>query len=720
MGGDVATGTPPDNAATGELFRALFEASPELYLALSPDLHILAVSDSYLSATMTRRAELVGRHLFEAFPDNPADPEATGTANLRASLDRVLAGRAADRMLVQKYDIRRPDGTFEERYWSPLNTPVLSADGVVRYIIHQVTDVTEAMRLERANADQRQRDAEALIASEEQLGLSNARILSAEAQLADARTRLDLTLAAGDVGTWLWDPVNDRVLADGNLARMFGLSEGTPVEARISDFVAAIHPEDRPRIEKAIAAALQDGAPYENQYRIGQSDESARWVLARGRVQRDEQGTILGLPGVAVDITDRIRAENARLELAATVEQQARIFDAALAALNDFVYIFDRDGRFIFANQPLLRLWGLTLRQAVGKNFYDLKYPDDLAAKLQRQIEEVFATGQVVSDETPYTSPAGVQGYYEYIFSPVRADDGTIEVVAGTTREITARKAVEHRMRGLLSAQQALHEQNVRLVEVERRARNEAERHNRMKDEFLATVSHELRTPLNNILGWAELLHTGASQEETAEGLATIERNARLQAQMVAGLLDLSRIMSGKLQLTIARVRLDGLLSEAVQSLYPASLALGVQLTASLGGGRVEVSGDPDRLHQVFFNVIGNALKFTPRGGSVHIDASAADSIVEIRVADTGEGIAPEFLPHVFERFRQADSKTTRAHGGLGIGLSIARELVELHGGTIAATSAGIGRGAQFTLTFPVAPASRDGASTTADSTPIA
>ena len=688
-------------------FKAIFEAGPGLYLVLTPALKIAAASDLYLDATMTLREQLVGRHLFDAFPDNPAEFAATGVANLRSSLERVLTSRTADKMPIQKYDIRRPDGTFEERHWSPLNTPVLASDEKVLYIIHQVEDVTATVLRERAHAGQRQQAAAALVASEERLQLTNARVQATEAQLADAQTRIELTLAAGEVGTWLWDSVNDCVVADRNLARMFGLSAAAGTGARIADFMCVIHPDDRRGVEQAIAATLRDGVPYEMQYRVVLADGSMRWVLARGRLERDQYGKVLGLPGVALDITDRVRAEEGRLELAAKVEQQVRLFDTTLSSITDFAYIFDKDGRFVFMNQALLDLWGLTLEDAVGKNFFELKYPKELASKLHRQIQQVFDTGQVLRDETPYTSPTGAGGFYEYIFSPVRAKDGTVDVVAGSTRDITNRKAAEGQLERLLAEQRALQKENAQLLEAERGARAEAERLNRMKDEFLATLSHELRTPLNSILGWSEFLDDeAAGRDELKEGLSAIGRNARLQTQMIEDLLDLSRIVSGKIQLNLESVAIEAVVSQALQSLHPAAAVNGVQLTATFHD-TAAVVGDPERLQQVFSNLVGNALKFTPSGGRVEVSVATAGPTVSVRVSDTGEGIEPQFLPHLFERFRQANARITRTHGGLGIGLSIVKQLVELHDGTVSASSAGKGLGSQFTVSLPLAPAAR-------------
>jgi len=233
----------------------------------------------------------------------------------------------------------------------------------------------------------------------------------------------------------------------------------------------------------------------------------------------------------------------------------------------------------------------------------------------------------------------------------------------------------------------------------------QAQEANRIKDEFLATVSHELRTPLNAMIGWIYLLHTGKLDEAAAaRALETIRRNAYSQAQIVDDILDVSRIITGKLHLEARPVELHPVIEAALESVRPAAEAKAIQLQPLLDSRAGQVSGDPSRLQQVVWNLLSNAIKFTPRGGRVEVRLARVDSHLEIAVSDTGQGISPEFLPHVFERFRQADSSSTRAYGGLGLGLAIVRHLVELHGGTVHAESPGQGQGATFTVKLPLSP----------------
>jgi PAS domain S-box-containing protein len=251
--------------------------------------------------------------------------------------------------------------------------------------------------------------------------------------------------------------------------------------------------------------------------------------------------------------------------------------------------------------------------------------------------------------------------------------------------------------------------ERARLLDAERAARTELERISVMKDEFLATLSHELRTPLNAILGWAELLATRDVSDDVRRGLQVITRNAKAQTQLIADLLDMSRIISGKLRLDVQRADLAGLVSAAVDAARPAADAKELRLRQVLDPVAGPVAGDPNRLQQIVWNLLSNAIKFTPKGGTVDIWLERVNSHVEITVRDSGVGIGPVFLPHVFERFQQADSSSTRKYGGLGLGLAIVKQLVELHGGTIRAESQGEGHGASFVVTLPLAPVRNDG-----------
>lgn len=262
---------------------------------------------------------------------------------------------------------------------------------------------------------------------------------------------------------------------------------------------------------------------------------------------------------------------------------------------------------------------------------------------------------------------------------------------------------LEARVQARTEELHTLNAENERLLVSERTARSEAERVSRLKDEFLATLSHELRTPLNAIYGWAQVLRGGAANPDDLEqGLSTIERNARAQKQIIDDLLDMSAIISGKLRMDVQRIDLAPVVEAVVETMRPAANAKGIRLQTTLDPQARSISGDPNRLQQIFWNLLTNAIKFTPRDGRVQVLLENADSHLEVSVIDSGEGISAEFLPHVFERFRQQDASMSRRHGGLGLGLSIVRHLVELHGGTVRVMSGGSGQGATFVVALPL------------------
>ena len=268
-------------------------------------------------------------------------------------------------------------------------------------------------------------------------------------------------------------------------------------------------------------------------------------------------------------------------------------------------------------------------------------------------------------------------------------------------------KVANEQLKRELLVRQAAEEERAKLLVREQNARRQAEEANRIKDEFLATLSHELRTPLNAILGWAQVLRSGKVDEATTtRALEAIERNSRAQAQLISDLLDVSRIITGKLRLELKPLDLSSIIEAALESVRPAADAKSIRLRVIMDRGIGPLVGDPDRLQQVVWNLLSNAIKFTPQGGSMEVQlrrpGDATARMAEIMVSDTGPGIRPDFLPYVFDRFRQAESSTTRAHGGLGLGLSIVRHLVELHGGTVGVESTGEGQGSTFFVRLPI------------------
>ncbi|HEX9918559.1 MAG TPA: ATP-binding protein [Pyrinomonadaceae bacterium] len=382
------------------------------------------------------------------------------------------------------------------------------------------------------------------------------------------------------------------------------------------------------------------------------------------------------------EMAERRRAEREREEMLAS-EQEARAASEAneqryrflAESIPQQVWTAQPDGALDYVNQQTIEYFSRPDSELTGANWQQVIHPDDLDACLERWRRSL-ATGEVY--EVEFRLRRGSDGDYRWHLGralPMRDASGRIIRWFGTNTDIDDQKRL-HRL---------------------------AEEANRAKDTFLATVSHELRTPLTSMMGWAELLKLGMLDEKRQRhAIEVIESSARSQAQLIGDLLDISRIISGKLRLDVQPIELAPVIAAATDVVHPAAEAKSIQLVSRIGRGVGMVSGDPDRMQQVVWNLLSNAVKFTPAGGRVEVSLRRAGAQAEIVVTDDGAGINPEFLPHVFEHFRQADSTSTRKHGGLGLGLAIVRRLIELHGGTVAAESEGEGRGATFRINLPL------------------
>lgn len=390
-----------------------------------------------------------------------------------------------------------------------------------------------------------------------------------------------------------------------------------------------------------------------------------------------------GPDGLSVYFHDIDMRKQAERELKVSEVRYRRLFEAA----HDGILILNAEtGRITDVNPFLCELLDYPKAEFVGKELWEIGLFKD-KEESQAAFRELQATGHIRYEDIPLETKGGVRREVEFI-SNVYQENGH-QVIQCNIRDITERKHAEKERNELLA--RTLQAQEV------------AEGANRLKDEFLATLSHELRTPLTAIVGWADLLvKPQLDPIQAVHGIEVIRRNARVQVKMIDDLLDVSRIITGKLRLTVQPVDLGTIIIAAVDSARLAAEAKEIRLQLQLDSPAGQVSGDPDRLQQVIWNLVSNAIKFTPKGGRVLVRLERVDSHVEVTVADTGKGIAPEFLPHVFDRFRQADATTTRAFGGLGLGLAIVRQLTELHGGTAQVDSAGEGQGSTFTVSLPL------------------
>ena len=437
--------------------------------------------------------------------------------------------------------------------------------------------------------------------------------------------------------------------------------------------------------ESPMAIVLQGGRPVRDEEIIMERpDGSCRTVLHYPSPIRDESGQITGGINMLVDITHR------REELAS--RQAAEIAHARLGAIvessDDAIISKTLDGIITSWNRSAERLFGYTADEAIGRSIL-LIIPPERYSEETHILSRLCKGERIDHFETQRLTKDGRLLDISVTVSPVLDSTGKIIGASKIAREISEQKRLEY--------------DRDRLLEAERHAREEAQRVNRVKDEFLATLSHELRTPLNAIMGWSQLMAGGKlASSEMREAGEIIERNARTQKQLIEDLLDMSRIISGKLRLEVQRIEPLGIIEAAIETVRPSADAKGIEISETLDPAAGPISGDPARLQQIIWNLLSNAVKFTPSGGHISIELERSNSSMQLKVSDTGQGIKPEFLPHLFARFSQADSSTNRKHGGLGLGLAIVKQLVELHGGTIQAESAGEGKGATFTTRLPL------------------
>ncbi len=400
----------------------------------------------------------------------------------------------------------------------------------------------------------------------------------------------------------------------------------------------------------------------------------------------NEQQEIIGGIAVVLDITEQKRAEEAAQE--AHQRLTFHVENSPLAVIE-----WDSEFQVSRWSESAERLFGWKAHEVLGKHVSDwhFVFDEDLDSVVQvTDRQRVGAELRGVLRNRNYTKDGGVL-HCEWYNSVLRDESGKLVSVLSLVLDVTARKLAEQERADLLTR--------------ERDLRKQAEEADRLKDEFLATLSHELRTPLTSILGWATLVRNGGVDhgENLDRALEIIERNARSQARLIDDLLDVSRIITGNLQLDVHHLNVSPIVTAAIDALRPAADAKEIQIETRLDPASCLVSGDPNRLRQVVWNLLMNAIKFTPRRGKVTLELKCIEGGARLTVTDTGDGISAEFLPYVFHRFRQEEGSISRKAGGLGLGLAVVRHLVELHGGRVSADSPGLGQGSTFTVDLPLA-----------------
>ncbi|MEG5058278.1 PAS domain S-box protein [Microcoleus sp. A2-C5] len=507
-----------------------------------------------------------------------------------------------------------------------------------------------------------------------------------EAELKNNQQRLQIAQQAGKIGTFEWNVQTGELACTPELEALYGLPIGG-FDSSYQNLLAMVHPDDRTFTQQQVQATAASGEELNIEFRICRPDNSVGWIACRAKVFQDDRGLPLRMIGVNVDISDRKQAEEARSQINQTLEALIQACPLAIS-----VFSAD-DGIVKMWNPAAERIFGWSESEVVGEFLPSI--PPDKREEFTAKLKRIRAGHGLAGVETHRQRKDGRSIDIGLWATPVRDGKGNINCMS-IVADISDRKQVEAELAQLLDREQA--------------ARAEAEAINRQKDEFLATLSHELRTPLNAILGWAQILRRGGYTPATLKSaLEAIERQSRVQAQLVEDLLDVSRIIQGKLALKPGWFMIRKTIEVALNSVIFTAQAKSVTVSSEFDPAVSLMWGDAQRLQQVVSNLLTNAVKFTPSGGTVAVRLSAvavanssSPNYVQITVSDTGKGISAEFLPYVFDRFRQADGSITRADSGLGLGLAIVRHLVELHGGTVRAESPGKDLGATFTVMLPL------------------
>ena len=462
--------------------------------------------------------------------------------------------------------------------------------------------------------------------------------------------------------------------------RLTGWTLGEAQARPLHEVFHIVNEDTRSLVESPVSKAIRMGnvVGLANHTVLIARDGTERPIDDSAAPIRDEAGNVLGVVMVFHDITDRRTAERAQARLAEIVNSS-----------DDAIVAKDLNGTITAWNRGAERLFGYLADEAIGKSITMVIPPDRLDEETQ-VLERIRRGERIDNFETVRRRRDGASVEISLTVSPIRNRRGEIIGASKIARDITERRRFEAEIEAHLMNEQSL--------------RMEAEAANRSKDLFLATLSHELRTPLNAIVGWVSILRAdGCNEEDLREGLEVIDRNAKAQVRLIEDVLDVSRIVSGTLRLNITRCELAAVIESAVDAVLPTADAKGVRIEIRVDPLASPGTCDQARMQQVVWNLLTNAIKFTPQGGTVTVELAREDSMARLTVSDTGQGISPTFLPHVFDRFRQADSTTRRRFGGLGLGLSIVKQLVEMHGGTVRAQSDGEGRGAMFTVLLPIA-----------------
>jgi len=635
-------------------FRTLFESAPGSYLALTPALVIVAASDAYLQVTMTRREKILGRHLFNVFPDNPGDATATGVSNLRASLTRVLQHRIPDAMAVQRYDIRRPDtegGEFEERYWSPINTPVFSPNGEIAYIIHRVEDITERKRAE-----------ETVRQSEEHFRL--------------------LVASVKDYAILMLDPDGHVVSWNAGAERIKGYQAGEIIGQHFSRFYSSgdIH-SGKPELELKVAAT--EGRFEEEGWRV-RKDGTRFWANVIITAIRGETGTLRGFAKVTCDITERKRAEE---EFRKSEEKYRTLFDSVDEGVCTIEVLFDRnekpiDYRILEVNPSFEKQTGI--HNAQGRRMREI------APLHEEHWFEMYGKIALTGEPVRFENQAAQLGRWYEVYA-LRVGEPKERHVAILFKDITERKRAEEALR-------RAHDQLEMRVQ-ERTAEILAK--TRDLETLLYVTSHDLREPLRGIENFSRMVHDRYGDRLDDKGrdfLQRIVRGTQRMDQLMTDILTLSRVQ--RMEGAVEDIQGESIVTEALRRLDHKIKEIGA--TVRVVEPLPRWQGNRTWATQGIYNLIANALKFRRNGEAPDVEIAPYHptvedgSVVGIVVRDRGPGVAPEHAERIFQLFQRAVGREIE---GTGAGLAIVRQVAERHGGR-AWVQSREGGGSEFKLTF--------------------
>jgi signal transduction histidine kinase len=707
-------------------FRALFEATPGLYLVLAADpprFTMLAASDERLVGTMSTREGTLGQGIFDIFSDaNPDNVRRTGVTNLRASLETVLLTRAPHRMEVQRYDLQRPDGSWEVRYWKPVNSPVLGPGGEVRYIIHHLEDVTVEVEAE----------ATALANEAERASLV--------AELTAERARLDAVLRQLPVGVIIAEaPSGKLVLGNDQVARIWRrpyIAAGNV--AKYAEYYGFDREDGRPYAadEWPLARAVWRGETVR-----GEEIDFLRGDATRGTMSvaaapvRDDKGRLIAGVAVFEDVTDRNRAEEDRAFLLDLADALQRPTDADevtaeatwrlgkhLRCLGCAFSDVDIERGVLCVRPGYVRAGGITPEAEYALPSLGRDWQADMQAGQPYVVTDAAVDARTKGE--PYDRYYAPVGTRSFLLMPLiragrwRATLGVWhdEPREWTDRERTLVREVAARVWPAVENARLFADAQDARAEAEQRARDlegsnmelvrlaaEAEAANRAKSEFLAVMSHELRTPLNAILGYVRIVEMGIHGPVTDAQKAALDKVANNQARLlslITDILDYAKLESGQLRLAAKNVDAGVVLEGIEAAILPLAHAKGIVYECCSGCGGLTVRADPERAQQILLNLLSNAVKFTDAGGSISVWCEAIGRRAAIHVRDTGRGIPADKLGGIFEPFVQIDATLTRTEEGVGLGLAISRDLARGMGGDLTVESTE-GVGSTFTLMLP-------------------